>query len=120
MPLLIVPPTINKFYVVDIAPGRSLVEYLLGEGHQVYTISWRNPDVRHARWGFDTYGGGDRQRYRRRARGQADVPGVALLGAVRGRRVVLDGAGTPCRCRRAGRWLAAAFSVSVLTRRRRG
>jgi polyhydroxyalkanoate synthase len=56
IPLLIVPPTINKYYVIDMSPGRSLIEYLLGQGHQVLTISWRNPDVRHARWGFDTYG----------------------------------------------------------------
>ena len=56
VPLLIVPPTINKFYVVDISPGRSLVEYLVGQGHQVFAISWRNPDVRHAAWGADTYG----------------------------------------------------------------
>ncbi len=56
VPLLIVPPTINKYYVVDISPGRSLVEYLVGQGHQVFAISWRNPDVRHAAWDFDTYG----------------------------------------------------------------
>ncbi|MGH3494016.1 MAG: PHA/PHB synthase family protein [Sciscionella sp.] len=56
VPLLIVPPTINKFYIVDITPGRSLVEYLLEAGHQVFAISWRNPDVRHASWGADTYG----------------------------------------------------------------
>jgi polyhydroxyalkanoate synthase len=56
IPLLIVPPTINKFYVVDLAPGRSLVEYLVAQGHQVFVMSWRNPDVRHASWGFDTYG----------------------------------------------------------------
>jgi polyhydroxyalkanoate synthase subunit PhaC len=56
VPLLIVPPTINKYYLVDVSPGRSLVEYLVGQGHQVFTISWRNPDVRHSRWGFDTYG----------------------------------------------------------------
>jgi polyhydroxyalkanoate synthase len=56
LPLLIVPPTINKYYVTDMSPGRSLIEYLVGQGHQVFTISWRNPDVRHARWGFDTYG----------------------------------------------------------------
>jgi poly[(R)-3-hydroxyalkanoate] polymerase subunit PhaC len=56
VPLLIVPPTINKFYVIDLAPGRSLAEYLVGQGLQVFMISWRNPDARHARWGFDTYG----------------------------------------------------------------
>ena len=56
VPLLIVPPTINKFYVIDLAPGRSLAEYLVGQGLQVFIISWRNPDARHAKWGFDTYG----------------------------------------------------------------
>src|ERR1700729_3255442 len=56
VPLLIVPPTINKFYVTDLAPGRSLAEYLVGSGLQVFMISWRNPDARHAAWDFDTYG----------------------------------------------------------------
>jgi polyhydroxyalkanoate synthase len=56
IPLVIVPPTINKYYVVDLSPGRSLVEYLVDQGHQVFAISWRNPDVRHARWGSNTYG----------------------------------------------------------------
>jgi polyhydroxyalkanoate synthase len=56
IPLLIVPPTINKFYVLDLAPGRSLTEYLIATGQQVFMISWRNPDARHAAWDFDTYG----------------------------------------------------------------
>ena len=56
VPLLIVPPTINKFYVIDLAPGRSLAEYLVGSGLQVFMMSWRNPDSRHARWDFGTYG----------------------------------------------------------------
>ena len=56
IPLLIVPPTINKFYVMDLAPGRSLAEYLVATGLQVFMISWRNPDARHAAWDFNTYG----------------------------------------------------------------
>ena len=56
VPLLIVPPVINKFYVMDLAPGRSMVEYLVGQGLQVFMISWRNPDARHAQWDLDTYG----------------------------------------------------------------
>jgi polyhydroxyalkanoate synthase subunit PhaC len=56
-PLLIVPPMINKFYIVDLAPGRSMVEFLLQQGHQVFVMSWRNPDARHRDWGLDTYGG---------------------------------------------------------------
>jgi polyhydroxyalkanoate synthase len=56
VPLLIVPPVINKFYVMDLAPGRSMVEYLVSTGVQVFMISWRNPDARHAKWDLDTYG----------------------------------------------------------------
>jgi polyhydroxyalkanoate synthase len=55
VPLLIVPPTINKFYVLDLAPGRSLVEHLLGQGQQVFVISWRNPEAEHGDWDLDTY-----------------------------------------------------------------
>jgi polyhydroxyalkanoate synthase subunit PhaC len=56
-PLLLVPPMINKYYIVDLAPGRSMVEYLTGQGHQVFVISWRNPDARHRDWNLGTYGG---------------------------------------------------------------
>jgi len=56
VPLLIVPPTINKYYVIDLAEQRSLVEHLVADGQQVYCMSWRNPDARHADWGVDTYG----------------------------------------------------------------
>jgi polyhydroxyalkanoate synthase len=54
-PLLVVPPTINKYYILDLAPGRSLVEYLVQEGYQVFMISWRNPDEEHGHFDFDTY-----------------------------------------------------------------
>ena len=56
VPLVMVPPVINKFYVMDLAPGRSMVEYLVSRGLQVFMISWRNPDARHAKWDLDTYG----------------------------------------------------------------
>jgi polyhydroxyalkanoate synthase subunit PhaC len=56
VPMVIVPPVINKFYVMDLAPGRSMVEYLVGRGQQVFMMSWRNPDARHAKWDLDTYG----------------------------------------------------------------
>jgi polyhydroxyalkanoate synthase len=55
IPLLVVPPTINKYYALDLAPGRSLIEYLVRGGEQVFVVSWRNPDARHAGWGLDTY-----------------------------------------------------------------
>ncbi len=41
---------------MDLAPGRSLAEYLAASGLQVFMISWRNPDARHAAWDFNTYG----------------------------------------------------------------
>jgi class II poly(R)-hydroxyalkanoic acid synthase len=55
VPLLFVPPTINRFYVLDIAPGRSVIEYLLAEGQQVFALSWANPDADHGHFGLDTY-----------------------------------------------------------------
>jgi poly[(R)-3-hydroxyalkanoate] polymerase subunit PhaC len=55
VPLLFVPPTINKYYILDLSPGRSMVEWLLGEQQQVFTISWRNPDVAQGHFDLDTY-----------------------------------------------------------------
>ena len=55
VPALVVPPTINKFYAIDLAPQRSLVELGVRQGRQMFVISWRNPDSRHASWNLDTY-----------------------------------------------------------------
>ena len=55
VPLLMVPPVINKFYIMDISPGRSMIEYFLTQGVQVFAISWRNPTAEQRNWGFDTY-----------------------------------------------------------------
>ena len=55
VPVLVVPPTINKFYAIDLAPERSLVEHGVRQGRQMFVISWRNPDSRHASWNLDTY-----------------------------------------------------------------
>ena len=54
-PHLIVPPEINKFYVFDLSPGKSMVEYLVGHGLQVFAVSWRNPTAEHRDWGMDAY-----------------------------------------------------------------
>jgi polyhydroxyalkanoate synthase len=54
-PMLLVPPTINKYYVADLAPGRSMVEHFVASGQQVFLVSWRNPSRKHAAWGLDTY-----------------------------------------------------------------
>ena len=55
VPLLFAPPTINKFYVLDLAPERSMVEWLLRQGQQVFAISWRNPEADQGHFDFDTY-----------------------------------------------------------------
>lgn len=46
---------INKYYITDIAPGRSMIEYFVAQGQQVFTISWRNPHAEHRDWDLDTY-----------------------------------------------------------------
>ncbi|MEJ3658737.1 poly(3-hydroxyalkanoate) polymerase [Actinomycetes bacterium KLBMP 9759] len=55
VPLLVVAPIANRFYVADLAPGHSLVERLVGGGQQVFAMSWLNPDAAHAAWDLDTY-----------------------------------------------------------------
>jgi polyhydroxyalkanoate synthase len=54
-PLLMVPPQVNKHYFLDLAPGRSLVEYLVDHGVHFFTIVWRNPRSEHGRWGIEDY-----------------------------------------------------------------
>ncbi len=54
-PLLLVPPQINKYYVMDLAPGRSLSEFAVCHGIQLFTISWRNPTAAERDWGLETY-----------------------------------------------------------------
>jgi polyhydroxyalkanoate synthase subunit PhaC len=54
-PLLVVPPQVNKYYALDLAPGRSMYEYLLKQGIQLFGISWRNPTGAQRAWNFDTY-----------------------------------------------------------------
>ena len=54
-PILLIPPQVNKFYVTDLAPGRSLVEFLVKQGFQTFVVSWRNPTPAQRDWGLDTY-----------------------------------------------------------------
>ncbi|WP_281665174.1 class I poly(R)-hydroxyalkanoic acid synthase [Paraburkholderia fungorum] len=54
-PLLIVPPCINKFYILDLQPENSLVAHGLDSGHQVFLISWRNADASIAGKTWDDY-----------------------------------------------------------------
>ena len=54
-PLLMFPPQVNKHYFLDLAPGRSLTEYLVSRGIHYFTAVWRNPQPEHGHWGFDDY-----------------------------------------------------------------
>ena len=54
-PLLIIPPQINKFYVFDLAPEKSIVRFALNGDLQAFVISWKNPTANESHFGLDTY-----------------------------------------------------------------
>ena len=54
-PLLVVPPQINKYYIFDLSPSNSFVQFALKNGLKTFMISWRNPDIRHREWGLSSY-----------------------------------------------------------------
>ena len=54
-PLLIVPPWINKFYILDLQPKNSFIKYCVDHGRTVFVISWINPDERHRELGWEDY-----------------------------------------------------------------
>jgi polyhydroxyalkanoate synthase subunit PhaC len=54
-PQVIVPPQINKYYIFDLSPGKSIVDYLVQNGFQVFMVSWRNPTPAQGNWDMDTY-----------------------------------------------------------------
>lgn len=54
-PTIVVPPPIGRFYFLDLAPGRSFVEYSVSRGLQTFLISWRNPTKQQSQWDIDTY-----------------------------------------------------------------
>lgn len=58
IPMMIVPPQINKYYVFDLSAEKSLVRGLLDAGFQVFVVSWRNPGPEHAHWGLSEYSAG--------------------------------------------------------------
>jgi polyhydroxyalkanoate synthase len=54
-PILIVPPFINKYYILDLREKNSMIRWLLEQGHCVFTISWRNPGKEQVNVGFEDY-----------------------------------------------------------------
>ena len=54
-PLVIIPPWINKYYILDLRPSNSFIKWATDQGHTVFVISWVNPDARLAQMGFEDY-----------------------------------------------------------------
>jgi polyhydroxyalkanoate synthase len=54
-PFLLVPPCINKYYILDLQPENSLVRYAVAQGHRTFVVSWRNPDTSLASKSWDNY-----------------------------------------------------------------
>ena len=54
-PFLLIPPCINKFYILDLQPENSLVRYAVSQGHRTFVLSWRNPDMSIADKTWDDY-----------------------------------------------------------------
>jgi polyhydroxyalkanoate synthase subunit PhaC len=54
-PFLLVPPSINKFYILDLQPENSVVRYAASQGHRTFLVSWRNPDASLAKASWDDY-----------------------------------------------------------------
>ena len=54
-PFLLVPPCINKFYILDLQPENSLIRYTAAQGHRTFVVSWRNPDASMANKTWDDY-----------------------------------------------------------------
>lgn len=54
-PLLIFPPWINKFYILDLKPSNSLIKWVVDQGYTLFVVSWKNPDASYADVGMDQY-----------------------------------------------------------------
>nr|WP_245155753.1 class I poly(R)-hydroxyalkanoic acid synthase [Paracoccus ravus] len=55
LPIVIFPPWINKFYILDLKPQNSLIRWLVEQGHSVFVVSWKNPDASYAQKGMEDY-----------------------------------------------------------------
>jgi polyhydroxyalkanoate synthase len=78
-PLMIIPPWINKFYILDLRPANSFIKWAVDQGHTVFVLSWVNPDERHANKTFEDYmteGPLDALDQIRKATGQEEVNAI--------------------------------------------
>ncbi|MDR3450328.1 MAG: class I poly(R)-hydroxyalkanoic acid synthase [Alphaproteobacteria bacterium] len=76
VPLLIIPPWINKYYILDLREKNSFIRYLVEQGHTVFVISWVNPTKRHALTQFEDYmdkGALSAMRHVKKACGEEDI-----------------------------------------------
>ncbi|MDT4915696.1 MAG: poly[(R)-3-hydroxyalkanoate] polymerase subunit PhaC [Pseudonocardiales bacterium] len=78
LPTVIVPPQVNRYYFLDLAPQRSFVEYAVSRGIQTFMISWRNPGPEEREWGLDAYA----QASVEAMRVAAEISGVEQVNAV--------------------------------------
>jgi len=116
-PLVIIPPWINKYYILDLREKNSFIRWAVGQGHTVFVISWVNPDERHAGKTFDDYlleGPQAALEAVEKATGERKIDvigyclGGTLLGSFLGWLAAQDGKGA---CSRIG---SATFFVSLL------
>jgi polyhydroxyalkanoate synthase len=82
-PLVVMPPQINKYYILDLAPGRSLIEHAVSRGQQVFMISWRNPTAMERDWDLARYVD-EAEQALAVARRITRTPSVSVLGACAG------------------------------------
>lgn len=54
-PILLIPPQINKYYILDLSEKKSVVKFMLSQGLQVFIVSWRNPTPKESHWGIGNY-----------------------------------------------------------------
>jgi polyhydroxyalkanoate synthase len=79
-PFLLVPPCINKFYILDLQPDNSLIRYAVEQGHRTFVVSWRNPDESLAQTTWDDYIEQGRHQGHRRGAGHHRRQQINALG----------------------------------------
>ncbi len=79
-PLIIFPPWINKFYIMDLKPQNSLISWIVEQGYTLFVVSWVNPDASYADVGMDTYVEEGYLTAIKEVKAITDVPKVNVVG----------------------------------------